>query len=113
MTALILVASWLLLLVLCWPLAFLALLLAPLIWLISLPLLLFGIAIDGVFSLFAALFLLPARLPGSRGSRLSQHADVGRVAVMRRQLPFGRSHVLTPFSTPHLVCRLLFVNILF
>lgn len=68
MKTLILVTSWLLLLVLCWPLAFLALILAPLIWLVSLPLRLFGIVIDGVFSLVAALFMLPARLIGHRGA---------------------------------------------
>ena len=45
---------WLLLLVVCWPLALLALLLWPLVWLISLPFRLLGIAVDGVFSLLRA-----------------------------------------------------------
>lgn len=68
MKTLILVTGWCLLLILCWPLAFLALAIAPLIWLISLPLRLFGIAIDGVFALVAALFMLPARLLGYRSA---------------------------------------------
>src|SRR3546814_19489938 len=83
MKTLILVTSWLLLLVLFWPLAFLALLLAPLIWLIRLPLLLFGIAIDGVFSPFAALFILPARLPCYRVPRLTPHAELGHLSCFR------------------------------
>jgi hypothetical protein len=53
---------WLLLLVFCWPLALLALILWPLIWLISLPFRLLGIAFDGVFAFLRALFLLPARI---------------------------------------------------
>jgi len=53
---------WLLLLVLCWPLALLALLLYPFVWLILLPFRLVGIAVDGVFGLFKGIILLPARL---------------------------------------------------
>lgn len=53
---------WIILLVLCWPLALLALLLYPFIWLCLLPFRLLGIAVDGVFELIRALFLLPARL---------------------------------------------------
>ncbi|MFT3905143.1 MAG: hypothetical protein QM718_02390 [Steroidobacteraceae bacterium] len=53
---------WLLLFVLCWPLALVALLLWPLIWLISLPLRLVGIAMEGVFALLRSIVLLPARL---------------------------------------------------
>lgn len=55
---------WLVLLVMCWPLAVLALVLYPIVWLVSLPLRLIGIAVDGVFSLLRAVFLLPARLLG-------------------------------------------------
>lgn len=55
---------WLLLLVLCWPLALLALLLWPLVWLISLPFRILGIAFEGVFELLRAIVLLPARLLG-------------------------------------------------
>jgi hypothetical protein len=55
---------WLILFVLCWPVAILALVLWPLAWLLSLPFRLFGIAVDGVFSLLRALLLLPARILG-------------------------------------------------
>jgi hypothetical protein len=55
---------WLLLLVVCWPLAILALILWPLVWLISLPFRLLGIAFDGVFSLLLAIVTLPARVLG-------------------------------------------------
>lgn len=53
---------WLLLLIACWPLAIIALLLYPLIWLILLPFRLIGIAVDGVFDLIGALFKLPGRI---------------------------------------------------
>ena len=55
---------WLLLLVLCWPLALLAPLLYPLAWLLSLPFRLVGITVEGVFALLRALILLPARVLG-------------------------------------------------
>lgn len=57
---------WLLLLFLCWPLALLALVLYPLVWLLLLPFRAVGIAVEGVFQLLRALILLPARLLGSR-----------------------------------------------
>lgn len=53
---------WFLLLVFCWPLALLALLLWPLVWLVSLPFRLLGFAVDGVFEFLRALFMLPARI---------------------------------------------------
>lgn len=53
---------WLILLVICWPLALLALLLYPIVWLILLPFRLLGIAIGGVFELLGALITLPARI---------------------------------------------------
>lgn len=55
---------WLILLVLCWPLALLALVLYPLVWLLLLPFRLLGIAVDGVFEFLKALLRLPARLLG-------------------------------------------------
>jgi len=55
---------WLLLLVVCWPVAILALVLWPLAWLISLPFRLLGIAVEGVFSFLRALVMLPARILG-------------------------------------------------
>jgi len=53
---------WLILLVLCWPLALLALVLYPLVWLLLLPFRLLGIAVDGIFQLLRAVILLPARI---------------------------------------------------
>ncbi len=58
---------WLILLVICWPLALLALLLYPLVWLILLPFRLLGIAVDGILELLKSLVLLPARV--LRGAR--------------------------------------------
>ena len=53
---------WLILLVICWPLAILALLLYPLVWLLLLPFRLMGIAVEGVFGLIRGLFLLPGKV---------------------------------------------------
>jgi hypothetical protein len=53
---------FLILLVICWPLALAALLLYPLIWLILLPFRLVGLVVGGTFELIAALFYLPGRL---------------------------------------------------
>ena len=53
---------WLLLFVFCWPLALLALLLYPIIWLLLLPFRLVGIAVGGVFEFLRALLFLPARV---------------------------------------------------
>jgi hypothetical protein len=53
---------WLLLLIICWPLALLALILYPLVWLLLLPFKLLGMAVDGVLDLLRALFTLPARI---------------------------------------------------
>jgi hypothetical protein len=58
---------FLILLVLCWPLAIVALLLYPLIWLVLLPFRILGFAVGGVLAFIKALFLLPARvLAGGR-----------------------------------------------
>jgi hypothetical protein len=56
---------WLLLFVVCWPLALLALFLYPIVWLLLLPFRLLGIAVDGVFSFLNAILFLPARLLGA------------------------------------------------
>jgi hypothetical protein len=53
---------WLLLLIFCWPLALLALILYPLLWLILLPFRLVGVAVDGVFDLLRGLLSLPGRI---------------------------------------------------
>jgi hypothetical protein len=55
---------WLLLLLVCWPLALLALLLYPLVWLLLLPFRLIGIGVDAVFELLRAVVMLPARVLG-------------------------------------------------
>ena len=57
---------WLVLLVVCWPLALAALVLYPFVWLLLLPLRLVGIVFTGVFELLRALVLLPARVLGAR-----------------------------------------------
>jgi hypothetical protein len=57
---------WLLLLVVCWPIALLALVLYPIVWLVLLPFRLVGIVFDGVFQFLRALLLLPARVLGAR-----------------------------------------------
>jgi len=59
---------WCILLVVCWPLALLALILYPIVWLLLLPFRLVGIAVDGVFDLLRAIFTLPVRI--LRGPRL-------------------------------------------
>jgi hypothetical protein len=53
---------WCILFILCWPLALLAIVLLPIVWLITLPFRIVGIAVNGVFALLAALFFLPARV---------------------------------------------------
>jgi len=58
--------GWLILLVLCWPLALLALILWPFVWLISLPFRLVGITFDAIFALLRAILSLPARVLGHK-----------------------------------------------
>ena len=61
---------WCLLLVLCWPLALLALVLYPIVWLLLLPFRIVGIAVGGVLELLGAILTLPARvLRGPRPRR--------------------------------------------
>jgi hypothetical protein len=56
--------GWWILFLLCWPLALLVLVLYPLVWLVSLPFRVLGIAVDGVFAFLKAILFLPARLLG-------------------------------------------------
>ena len=56
---------WVILLVLCWPLALLALVLYPIVWIILLPFRLIGVTVDGVFHLLRAVVRLPGRLLGA------------------------------------------------
>ncbi len=53
---------WCILFILCWPVALLALVLYPIVWLLTLPLRILGIAVHGVLGLISALFLFPVRL---------------------------------------------------
>ncbi len=57
---------WLLLFVLCWPLALLALVLWPIVWLLSLPFRLIGLSVEALFAALRALLFLPARLLGGK-----------------------------------------------
>jgi hypothetical protein len=53
---------WSILFVLCWPLALLALIAYPFIWLLLLPFRMLGIAVEGVLELVRAIFYLPVRV---------------------------------------------------
>ena len=66
MGAMLKLALWLLLLVVCWPVAILALLLYPFVWLLLVPFRIVGIAVDGVLELLRSLLFLPSRLLGGR-----------------------------------------------
>jgi hypothetical protein len=58
------VIAWLLLFIFCWPLALLALVLWPIIWLISLPFRIVGVTFDALFALLRAILFLPAKALG-------------------------------------------------
>jgi hypothetical protein len=66
MKVLLLFVLWCILFVLCWPVALLALVLFPLVWLVSLPFRLLGLTLRAIFALLEALLFLPARLLGWR-----------------------------------------------
>jgi hypothetical protein len=66
MKVLILFVGWCILFVLCWPVALLALILLPVVWLLSIPLRLIGITVNALFALVRAVLFLPARLLGYR-----------------------------------------------
>ena len=53
---------WCILFIICWPLALLAIMLFPIVWLITLPFRILGIAVHGVSALLAAILFLPARI---------------------------------------------------
>jgi hypothetical protein len=57
---------WVLLLMVCWPIALLALLVYPVVWLLLLPFRLLGIGVDAIFSLLKGIVMLPARVLGQR-----------------------------------------------
>ena len=64
---------WLILLILCWPLALLALIFYPFLWLILLPFRLLGITVDALFELLKSILLLPARLLRGPGRATDAH----------------------------------------
>ena len=66
MRALFIFIAWCILFVLAWPVALIVLFLAPVIWLISIPFRLVGVAIAATFALIRAILFLPARLLGYR-----------------------------------------------
>lgn len=55
---------WIIILILCWPLAIVLLVLYPIIWVLLIPFRILGFAVDGVFELIKAIFMLPARILG-------------------------------------------------
>ncbi|MBZ4211764.1 MAG: hypothetical protein LAD29_11580 [Rhodoferax sp.] len=66
MKTLLLLVGWLLLFVLCWPVALLALVIWPIVWLISIPLRLIGISVGAALALLTSILFLPARMLGYR-----------------------------------------------
>lgn len=60
---------WVIVLILCWPLALAVLILYPFIWLLLLPFRILGFAVEGVFELLRAILTLPARILGGRHMR--------------------------------------------
>ncbi len=57
---------WILLLFVCWPLALIAIVVYPIVWVLLLPFRLLGIVVNGVFELLRTIILLPARVLGGR-----------------------------------------------
>ena len=70
MRTLLTVIAWCVLFVLCWPLALLALVLWPFVWLLSVPFRLVGITFEALFALLRAVLLLPSRILGYRGKQV-------------------------------------------
>ncbi len=60
---------WLILLAISWPLAILAVILYPVIWLLMIPFRLFGIAVDGLLGVIKAIVTLPVRVLRMRGKK--------------------------------------------
>jgi hypothetical protein len=74
MKFMLLFLGWCILFFLCWPLALLALIVFPFVWLISIPFRLVGITFEAVFALLKAILFLPARLLGARKEMVSASA---------------------------------------
>ena len=67
MKTLLLIVGFIVLLILCWPLALMAVMLVPLAWLLLLPFRLVGIVVSALFAFIRALLFLPARVLGYSG----------------------------------------------
>jgi hypothetical protein len=67
MSCLLTTLFWIVLFVLCWPLALLMLVLFPIVWLIALPFRLAGLVVEALFAFLRAVLMLPARILGHRG----------------------------------------------
>jgi hypothetical protein len=72
MRVLFLIVAWCLLVVLCWPIALVALVLWPLLWLLSIPFRIVGIAVEATLALIKALLFLPARILRGRDSAVGR-----------------------------------------
>ena len=68
MKTMLLILGWCFLLVLCWPVAILAFVLWPVVWLLSLPFRAVALSFDALFALLRAILFLPARILGYRDS---------------------------------------------
>jgi hypothetical protein len=68
MRTLLVFVGWCILLVLCWPLAVLALVLWPFVWVLSIPFRVTGIALEALYALLRAILFLPARILGYRSA---------------------------------------------
>ena len=89
MKTLILFVGWCILFVLCWPVALLALILFPVVWLLSLPLRLIDITLDAIFALVRALLFLPAACSGGGVVRGMSHESGNSLAVSPSSLRHG------------------------
>lgn len=67
MSFVLVVLAWCVLFVVAWPLAIMAILLLPLLWLLSIPFRIFGALVEALLAFIKAVFFLPARLLGHRG----------------------------------------------
>jgi hypothetical protein len=67
MKVLLLFIAWCVLLTLSWPIALIALIAAPIVWILSLPLRVIGVCVESILALLRAVLLLPARVLGHRG----------------------------------------------
>ena len=73
MKALFLIVAWCLLLVLCWPIALVAIVLFPLLWLLSIPFRIVSVVVESMLALLKAILLLPARILRGRGSPVGRN----------------------------------------